>query len=81
MGKTSSPSPFQKDFRSLCSDFDLATAEKAATFYALPELSDVIFYAMLLHEAQKLGVLYGLRLRSLEVALTELRRGAFESWI
>ncbi|KAJ8436722.1 hypothetical protein Cgig2_027393 [Carnegiea gigantea] len=31
-----------------------------------------IFYAMLLNEAKKLGVLHGPRLRSLEVALTEL---------
>ena len=36
---------------------------------------------MLLNEAEKLGVLHGSWLRSLEVALTELRWGAFESWI
>ena len=36
---------------------------------------------MLLNEAEKLGVLHGPRLQSLEVALTELRWRAFESWI
>ncbi|KAJ8429577.1 LOW QUALITY PROTEIN: hypothetical protein Cgig2_023783 [Carnegiea gigantea] len=65
-GKASPPSPFPKDFRSLCPDFDLAVA---------------IFYVMLLNEAEKLRVLHGPRFRSLEVALTELRWGAFESWI
>ncbi|KAJ8432369.1 hypothetical protein Cgig2_021903 [Carnegiea gigantea] len=53
----------------------------AAAYYELPELPQAIFYAMLLNEAEKLGVLHGPRLRSLEVAVTELRRGAFESWI
>ncbi|KAJ8419343.1 hypothetical protein Cgig2_003520 [Carnegiea gigantea] len=56
-------------------------AEQAAEYYELPELLQVIFYAMLLNEAEKLGVLHGPRLRSLEMTLTELCWGAFESWI
>ncbi|KAJ8420065.1 hypothetical protein Cgig2_028999 [Carnegiea gigantea] len=56
-------------------------AEQAAEYYELPELPQVIFNAMLLNEAEKLGVPHGPRLWSLEVALTELRWGAFESWI
>ncbi|KAJ8420525.1 LOW QUALITY PROTEIN: hypothetical protein Cgig2_024956 [Carnegiea gigantea] len=80
-GKASPPLPFPKDFRSLCPGFDLAMAEQAATYYELPKLPQAIFYAMLLNEAEKLGVLHGPRLRSLEVALTELRWGEFESWI
>ncbi|KAJ8420667.1 hypothetical protein Cgig2_025351 [Carnegiea gigantea] len=60
------PSPLPKDFRTLCPDFDLAVAEQAAEYYELPELPQVIFYAMLLNEAEKLGVLHGLRLLSLE---------------
>ncbi|KAJ8450717.1 LOW QUALITY PROTEIN: hypothetical protein Cgig2_021189 [Carnegiea gigantea] len=75
------PSPLPKDFQSLCPDFDLATAEQAAAYYELRELSEAIFYVILPNEAKKLGVLHGPRLRSLEVALTELRWGAFESWI
>ncbi|KAJ8427204.1 LOW QUALITY PROTEIN: hypothetical protein Cgig2_004363 [Carnegiea gigantea] len=53
----------------------------AAAHYELPELLYAIFCAMLLNEAEKLGVLHGPRLRSLEMALTELCWGAFESWI
>jgi len=56
-------------------------AEQAAKHYELPKLAQVIFYAMLLNKVEKLGVLHGPRLRSLEVALTKLRRGAFKSWI
>jgi len=80
-GETSPPSPFPKDFRSLCLGFDLAMAEQAAAYYELPELPQAIFYAMLLNEAEKLGALHGPRLQSLKVALTELRWGALESWI
>ncbi|KAJ8429347.1 hypothetical protein Cgig2_008794 [Carnegiea gigantea] len=80
-GKAFPPSPFPKDFRSLCPDFDLTTTEQAAAQYELPEVPQVIFYAMLLNEAEKLGVLHGPRVWSLEVALTELRCGAFESCI
>ncbi|KAJ8433086.1 hypothetical protein Cgig2_014134 [Carnegiea gigantea] len=54
---------------------------RAAAYYELPELPQAIFYAMLLNEAEELGVLHGPRLWLLEVALTELRWGAFESWI
>ncbi|KAJ8452571.1 hypothetical protein Cgig2_004907 [Carnegiea gigantea] len=80
-GEAFPPSPFPKDFQSLCPDFELAMAEQAAAYYELLELPQAIFYAMLLNEAEKLGVLHGPRLRSLEVALTELRWGVFESWI
>ena len=48
-------------------------AKQAAKYYRLPELPQVIFYAMLLNEAERLGVLQGHALRSLESALTELR--------
>ncbi|KAJ8435255.1 hypothetical protein Cgig2_005307 [Carnegiea gigantea] len=52
-----------------------------AAYYELLELPQAIFYVMLLNEAEKFRVLHGPRLRSLEVALTELRWRAFESWI
>ena len=67
------PSPLPKDFRTLCLNFDLVVAEQAGEHYELPELPQAIFNAMLLNEAEKLGVLHGPRLRSLEVALIELR--------
>ncbi|KAJ8442135.1 hypothetical protein Cgig2_011325 [Carnegiea gigantea] len=80
-GEAFPPLPFPKDFQSLCPNSDLATAKQAAAYYELSELPQAIFYAMLLNEAEELGVLHGPRLRSLEVALTELCWGAFESWI
>ncbi|KAJ8437090.1 hypothetical protein Cgig2_016444 [Carnegiea gigantea] len=80
-GKAFPPSPPPKDFRSLCPDFDLAMDEQTAAHYELLELPQATFYAMLLNEAEKLGVLHGPRLWSPEVALTELHWGAFESWI
>ncbi|KAJ8429439.1 hypothetical protein Cgig2_021091 [Carnegiea gigantea] len=66
-------SPLPKDFQTLCPGFELAVAEQAAEYYELQELPQVIFYAMLLNEAERLGVLQGQALRSLEEALTELR--------
>jgi len=47
-------------------------AEEAAGCFELPELPQVIFYAMLLNEAVKLGVLHGRTLWEMESALTEL---------
>ncbi|KAJ8443340.1 LOW QUALITY PROTEIN: hypothetical protein Cgig2_015821 [Carnegiea gigantea] len=59
-----------------CIGFELAVAEEAAEYYELLELSQVIFYAMLLNKAKSLGVLQGQALRSLESALTELLTGS-----
>ncbi|KAJ8436973.1 LOW QUALITY PROTEIN: hypothetical protein Cgig2_012260 [Carnegiea gigantea] len=39
--------------------FELAVAEEAAEYYELPELPQVIFYAILLNKAERLGVLQG----------------------
>ncbi|KAJ8449202.1 hypothetical protein Cgig2_027204 [Carnegiea gigantea] len=75
------PLPLLKDFQALCPSFELAVAEEAAEYYELPELPQVIFYAMLLNEAERLGVLQGRALRSLESARIELRWSTFESWV
>ncbi|KAJ8427748.1 hypothetical protein Cgig2_008552 [Carnegiea gigantea] len=74
------PLPLPKDFQALCLSYELAMAEEAAEDYELPELPQVIFYMMLLNEAERLGVLHGRALRTLESALTELRWSTFESW-
>ncbi|KAJ8452431.1 hypothetical protein Cgig2_000020 [Carnegiea gigantea] len=58
-------SPLPKDFLALCPSYELAVAEEAAEDY-------VIFYAMLLNEAERLGVLHGQALRALNT---------FESWV
>ncbi|KAJ8438252.1 hypothetical protein Cgig2_030617 [Carnegiea gigantea] len=51
-----SPSPLPKDFQTLCPGFELAVAEQAAEYYELPELPQVIFYAMLLNEVERLRI-------------------------
>ncbi|KAJ8421645.1 hypothetical protein Cgig2_019218 [Carnegiea gigantea] len=53
------PSPLPKDFQTLCPGFELAMAEQAAEYYELSELPQLIFYAMLLSEVERLGVLQG----------------------
>ncbi|KAJ8446511.1 hypothetical protein Cgig2_027473 [Carnegiea gigantea] len=74
-------SPLPKDFQALYPNFELAVANEAAEYYELPELPQVIFYAMLLDETERLGVVQGRALRSLESALVELRWSTFESWV
>ncbi|KAJ8434070.1 hypothetical protein Cgig2_007585 [Carnegiea gigantea] len=56
-GKAFPSSPLPKNFRTLCSDFELVVAKQVAKNYGLPELPQVIFYAMLLYEAERPGVL------------------------
>ncbi|KAJ8429213.1 hypothetical protein Cgig2_012341 [Carnegiea gigantea] len=56
-------------------------AEEADEDYELPKLPQVMFYMMLLNEAERLGVLHERVLRTLESARTELRWSTFESWV
>ena len=56
-------------------------AEEVAEYYELPELPQVIFYTMLLNKVERLGVLQGRALRSLELALVMLHWSTFESWV
>ncbi|KAJ8444585.1 hypothetical protein Cgig2_013864 [Carnegiea gigantea] len=74
------PSPLLEDFQALCSSFELAVAEEAAEYYELLELPLMIFYAMLLNEAERLGGLVRTSASALESALIELCWSAFESW-
>ena len=53
------PSPPPNDFHGLCPSYDLAMAEEGAQCFELPELPQVIFHAMLLSKAERLGVLHG----------------------
>ncbi|KAJ8420864.1 hypothetical protein Cgig2_021280 [Carnegiea gigantea] len=75
------PLPLPNDFQALCPSYELAVSKEAARRFELLELSQVIFYAMLLNEVERLGVLYGWKLRVMESALTELRWSTFESWV
>ncbi|KAJ8438374.1 LOW QUALITY PROTEIN: hypothetical protein Cgig2_006292 [Carnegiea gigantea] len=62
-----------KDFPALCPSYELAVAEEATGRFKLPELPQVIFYAMLLNEAERMGVLHERTVRIMESAFTELR--------
>ncbi|KAJ8436467.1 hypothetical protein Cgig2_000452 [Carnegiea gigantea] len=69
------------DFQALCLSYELDVAEEATQCFELPELPQVIFYAMLLNEAERLGVVHGRMLCIMESALTELRLSTFKAWI
>ncbi|KAJ8445040.1 hypothetical protein Cgig2_022560 [Carnegiea gigantea] len=73
--------PLSKDFQALCLSFELAVAEEASEYYELPELPQVIFYAMLLNEAERLGVVQRQSPQSLELPLIVLRWSTFKSWV
>ncbi|KAJ8422415.1 LOW QUALITY PROTEIN: hypothetical protein Cgig2_023439 [Carnegiea gigantea] len=66
------PSPLPKDIQALCPTFTLAVAKEAAEYYELPKLPQVIFYAMILSETERLGILQGRALRPLP-SLTSVR--------
>ena len=55
--------PLPKDFQALCLSYELVVAEEVAWRFELPELPQVITYAMLLNEVVRLGVLHGQTLR------------------
>jgi len=68
-----SPVASSEGFSALCPSYELAVVEEAARRFKLPELPQVIFYAMLLNEVERLGVLHGRMLQVMEPALAELR--------
>jgi len=68
-----SPVALPDDFQALCLSYGFAVADEATRRFELPELPEVIFYAMLLNEAERLGVLYGRTIHVMESALLELR--------
>ncbi|KAJ8426259.1 hypothetical protein Cgig2_030553 [Carnegiea gigantea] len=61
--------------------YELVMVEEAARCFELPKLPQVIFYAILFNEAERLGVLYGRTLCVIESALIELRWSTFESLV
>jgi len=69
------------DYKELCTDFNLAVAEEYAQDYEVPDLPQVVFLAMLLNDAAKLGVLCGWMIVVMGLALKELRWNAFQVWI
>ncbi|KAJ8435821.1 hypothetical protein Cgig2_017116 [Carnegiea gigantea] len=78
-GVALSPSPLPRDFQALSPCYELTVAEEAAEHFELLKLPQLIFYTMLLNEAERLEVLHRRALQTLESALTELHWNAFES--
>ncbi|KAJ8435870.1 hypothetical protein Cgig2_028578 [Carnegiea gigantea] len=75
------PLPLPNDFQAMCQSYDLAITEGATRCFELPELPQVIFYAILLSEAERLGVLHWWTLHVTESVLTQLHWSTFESWV
>ena len=76
-----SPLPLPSDYEDLCPNFDLATAEEATRDFSLPDIPQVVFLAMLLNDAMKLGVLRGWIIGIIELALKELQWSTFQAWV
>ncbi|KAJ8431000.1 hypothetical protein Cgig2_025682 [Carnegiea gigantea] len=75
------PLPLLYDYKDLCPDFNLAAAEEASRDLFLLEISQVVFCAMLLNDAVKLGVLRGGMIEIMELALVELRWSTFKECV
>ncbi|KAJ8428174.1 hypothetical protein Cgig2_015615 [Carnegiea gigantea] len=60
------PLPLPNDFQVPCPRYELVVAKEATQHFELLELPPVIFYAMLLNEAERLGVLTRRRVQMLK---------------
>ena len=72
------PCPLPKDFHTLCPHFSLPKAEGVTVEFELPEMVQTTFYAMLLNEAVKLGVMHDFMAEGLKSALVGLRWSSFK---
>ncbi|KAJ8435059.1 LOW QUALITY PROTEIN: hypothetical protein Cgig2_015564 [Carnegiea gigantea] len=71
--------PLSSHYEDLCLDFNLAAAEEAARDFDLLEISQLVFLAMLLNDAVKLGILRRWIIGIMELALKELC--TFQAWL
>ncbi|KAJ8425979.1 hypothetical protein Cgig2_029026 [Carnegiea gigantea] len=75
------PLPLPTNYKDLCLDFNLAAAKEAAWDFRLPEISQVVFFAMLLNDAVELDTLHGWMTEIMESALKELQFSTFKEWV
>ena len=75
------PRLLPKDYRSLCPYFDHDVAETCTQDCHSPELTQVVFYAMVLNDAMALWVSCAFVADTLRWALECLNWGVFESWL
>jgi len=77
-GASRTPRLLPEDFYVLCPCFSLAEAEVAAAEFDLPEIVQVMFYAMLLNKTLELGVAHEYTAKSMKSSLVGLRWSTFE---
>ncbi|KAJ8423581.1 LOW QUALITY PROTEIN: hypothetical protein Cgig2_002910 [Carnegiea gigantea] len=73
--------PLPDDCQDLCLCFVISEAEQAALDFELPKMVHATFYAMLLNNSVRLGLVGGFIAASLKVSLEGLQWSSFESWI
>ena len=67
------PRSLPENYRDLCPYFDLDEAEEAVRGFRIPEMTQAIFYAMVLSKALELGVVSGDLAKHLKSSLECLR--------
>jgi len=73
------PQPLLEDYRGLCPDFKLEVVEASARDSHIPELTQAVFYAMVLNDAVVLEVSCVITADTLTPVLEWLNWGVFES--
>ncbi|KAJ8429798.1 hypothetical protein Cgig2_015630 [Carnegiea gigantea] len=71
--------PLLVDYQDLCPQFTLSDVERAALDFELPEIVQATFYAMLLNDAVKMGIVSNFPIIDLKLTLEGLRWTSFEA--
>ncbi|KAJ8423818.1 hypothetical protein Cgig2_017381 [Carnegiea gigantea] len=73
--------PLLSDYHGLCLHFDLGVAMQYARDSNTPEMVQIIFYAMVVDDATKLGLLHRLTMDCVMWAMRKLDWGPVEAWL
>ncbi|KAJ8433058.1 LOW QUALITY PROTEIN: hypothetical protein Cgig2_020625 [Carnegiea gigantea] len=75
------PRSLSSDYHSLCPRFDLKVARRYAHGSHIPEMVQVIFYAMVIDDAAELGLFHRLTMDVVMWAMRKLDWGPMETWL
>jgi len=75
------PSFLPENHHGLCPNFNLRGAEKYAHKSSIPEMTQAIFYAMVLNDAVELGVSSRVIVNAIKSVLRSLNWAITESWL
>jgi len=75
------PQPLPEDDHGLYPDFNLEVAEASARDFYIFELTQAVFYTMMLNNAMALGFLCAIIADALTPVLECLNWGTFKSWL